>query len=84
VKVRLEKSSGGFRRRLAESSLARPQRATVTRFDDCTLRLIGTTGHAKVRDLSARAPTDTTVLICGESGCGKEPGRVCSRHESAR
>ena len=27
----------------------------------------------KVRDLIGRvAPTDSTVLICGESGCGKE------------
>ena len=41
---------------------------------DSELRLIG---HSpvirKVRDLIGRvAPTDSTVLICGESGCGKE------------
>jgi transcriptional regulator with PAS, ATPase and Fis domain len=60
---------------LTEGSLGRPQRVqTVTRFDDCTLRLIGNSpGMQKVRDLIGRvAPTDSTVLICGESGCGKE------------
>ena len=38
------------------------------------LRLIGTSpSMQKVRDLIGRvAPTDSTVLICGESGCGKE------------
>ena len=42
--------------------------------DDSALRLIGTSpAMQKVRDLIARvAPTDSTVLICGESGCGKE------------
>jgi len=42
--------------------------------DDCELRLIGnSSGMRKVRELIARvAPTDSTVLICGESGCGKE------------
>jgi two-component system, NtrC family, response regulator HydG len=42
--------------------------------DDSTLRLIGTSpSMQKVRDLIGRvAPTDSTVLICGESGCGKE------------
>ncbi|HEX6395811.1 MAG TPA: sigma-54 dependent transcriptional regulator [Steroidobacteraceae bacterium] len=42
--------------------------------DDCALRLIGTSpSMQKVRDLIGRvAPTDSTVLICGESGCGKE------------
>src|SRR5262245_5322091 len=42
--------------------------------DDCALRLIGTSpAMQKVRDLIGRvAPTDSTVLICGESGCGKE------------
>ena len=41
---------------------------------DCALRLIGNSdGMRKVRDLIGRvAPTDSTVLICGESGCGKE------------
>jgi DNA-binding NtrC family response regulator len=42
--------------------------------DDSALRLIGTSpSMQKVRDLIGRvAPTDSTVLICGESGCGKE------------
>jgi len=42
--------------------------------DDCALRLIGhSPGIQKVRELISRvAPTDSTVLICGESGCGKE------------
>ncbi len=47
---------------------------TDTALDDCALRLIGhSSGMQKVRELIARvAPTDSTVLICGESGCGKE------------
>ena len=42
--------------------------------DDSALRLIGTSpSMQKVRDLIGRvAPTDSTVLICGESGVGKE------------
>ena len=42
--------------------------------EDCALRLIGQSpGMQKVRELISRvAPTDSTVLICGESGCGKE------------
>ncbi len=42
--------------------------------EDCALRLIGNSaGMQKVRELIARvAPTDSTVLICGESGVGKE------------
>lgn len=42
--------------------------------EDCALRLIGNSpGMQKVRDLISRvAPTDSTVLVCGESGCGKE------------
>jgi len=42
--------------------------------DDSALRLIGNSpGMQKVRELIGRvAPTDSTVLICGESGCGKE------------
>jgi DNA-binding NtrC family response regulator len=44
------------------------------RLDDSALRLIGNSpAMQKVRDLIGRvAPTDSTVLICGESGCGKE------------
>jgi transcriptional regulator with PAS, ATPase and Fis domain len=42
--------------------------------EDCVLRLIGhSPGIQKVRELISRvAPTDSTVLICGESGVGKE------------
>jgi DNA-binding NtrC family response regulator len=42
--------------------------------DDSELRLIGNSAvMRKVRELIGRvAPTDSTVLICGESGCGKE------------
>ena len=42
--------------------------------DDSVLRLIGNSqALQKVRDLIGRvAPTDSTVLICGESGVGKE------------
>lgn len=41
---------------------------------DCALRLVGRSpGIQKVRELIARvAPTHSTVLICGESGVGKE------------
>jgi DNA-binding NtrC family response regulator len=41
---------------------------------DCVLRLIGQSPSIqRVRELIGRvAPTDSTVLICGESGCGKE------------
>ena len=41
---------------------------------DSELRLIGNSeGMRRVRELIGRvAPTDSTVLICGESGCGKE------------
>jgi DNA-binding NtrC family response regulator len=44
------------------------------RMQDCALRLIGhSPGMQRVRELISRvAPTDSTVLICGESGCGKE------------
>jgi DNA-binding NtrC family response regulator len=46
----------------------------AARVDDSALRLIGNSpAMQKVRDLIGRvAPTDSTVLICGESGCGKE------------
>jgi sigma54-dependent transcription regulator len=42
--------------------------------DDSELRLIGNSpGIRKVRELIGRvAPTESTVLIYGESGCGKE------------
>ncbi len=63
---------------LAEGG-ARPQvgpkaHAAPAGVDDSALRLIGTSpSMQKVRDLIGRvAPTDSTVLICGESGCGKE------------
>jgi DNA-binding NtrC family response regulator len=48
--------------------------SSAMRVDDSALRLIGNSPTMqKVRDLIGRvAPTDTTVLICGESGCGKE------------
>jgi len=47
---------------------------TAARVDDSALRLIGNSAAMqKVRDLIGRvAPKDSTVLICGESGCGKE------------
>ena len=49
-------------------------RSTREGLDDCALRLIGNSpGMQKVRELISRvAPTDSTVLICGESGSGKE------------
>jgi transcriptional regulator with GAF, ATPase, and Fis domain len=49
-------------------------RMSVERMQDCALRLIGHSASIqRVRDLISRvAPTDSTVLICGESGCGKE------------
>jgi DNA-binding NtrC family response regulator len=48
--------------------------AANDRMQDCALRLIGNSGSMqRVRDLIGRVgPTDSTVLICGESGCGKE------------
>jgi DNA-binding NtrC family response regulator len=49
-------------------------RTAVEGLEDCALRLIGVSpGVQKVRELISRvAPTDSTVLICGESGSGKE------------
>jgi DNA-binding NtrC family response regulator len=49
-------------------------RMSVERMQDCALRLIGHSASIqRVRDLISRvAPTDSTVLICGESGCGKD------------
>jgi DNA-binding NtrC family response regulator len=51
----------------------KPALVVTEALDDCALRLIGhSPGIQKVRDLISRvAPTDSTVLICGESGCGK-------------
>ena len=63
------------------AGLAEAPRNTAARFDgqadqldDSALRLIGNSpAMQRVRDLIGRvAPTDSTVLICGESGCGKE------------
>ena len=50
------------------------RRVTPEGLADCALRLIGTApAMQKVRELISRvAPTDSPVLICGESGCGKE------------
>ena len=69
--------SADFGAGLAEGAPAQTQpkaHAAPASVDDCALRLIGTSpSMQKVRDLIGRvAPTDSTVLICGESGCGKE------------
>src|SRR5688572_867055 len=55
-------------------ALALHELASPEGMEDCALRLIGNSpGMRKVRELIGRvAPTDSTVLICGESGCGKE------------
>jgi two-component system, NtrC family, response regulator HydG len=56
------------------AGLAREAHPPSPALEDCALRLIGhSPGMQKVRELISRvAPTDSTVLICGESGCGKE------------
>ena len=56
------------------AALALQDHAAPEGMEDCALRLIGNSpGMQKVRELISRvAPTDSTVLICGESGCGKE------------
>ena len=56
------------------AALALDEPVTPEGMEDCALRLIGNSpGMQKVRELIARvAPTDSTVLICGESGVGKE------------
>jgi len=56
------------------AGLAASAQPVAPALDDCALRLIGhSPGVQKVRELISRvAPTDSTVLICGESGCGKE------------
>jgi DNA-binding NtrC family response regulator len=65
-----------FGERLDEENPGSPpetlNRALV--MDDSALRLIGNSqAMQRVRELIGRvAPTDSTVLICGESGCGKE------------
>ncbi len=62
------------RRRRAHPHVGPKAHAAPANVDDCALRLIGNSpSMQKVRDLIGRvAPTDSTVLICGESGCGKE------------
>lgn len=56
------------------AALALQESAAPEGMEDCALRLIGNSpGMQKVRELISRvAPTDSTVLICGESGVGKE------------
>jgi DNA-binding NtrC family response regulator len=56
------------------AGLSATQQPATPALEDCALRLIGhSPGMQKVRELISRvAPTDSTVLICGESGCGKE------------
>jgi DNA-binding NtrC family response regulator len=51
-----------------------PEHAAPEGIEDCALRLIGNSaGMQKVRELISRvAPSDSPVLICGESGSGKE------------
>jgi len=53
---------------------SREPRTNADTVEDCALRLIGhSPSIQRVRELISRvAPTDSTVLICGESGCGKE------------
>lgn len=60
---------------LAETAPTAPRmHRAPDEIDDSALRLIGNSpSMQRVRDLIGRvAPTDSTVLICGESGCGKE------------
>src|SRR4051812_41318743 len=67
--------SADFGAGLADGAIqGTPKAHAAPQVDDSTLRLIGTSpAMQKVRDLIGRvAPTDSTVLICGESGCGKE------------
>jgi len=68
--------SADFGAGLAESAQVESEkpRMSVERMQDCALRLIGhSSSMQRVRELISRvAPTDSTVLICGESGCGKE------------
>jgi DNA-binding NtrC family response regulator len=63
--------SADFGAGLAAEVMPRASRAPA---EDCALRLIGQSpAIQRVRELIGRvAPTDSTVLICGESGCGKE------------
>jgi DNA-binding NtrC family response regulator len=65
--------SADFGNGLATADVA-PPRARSLPSEDCALRLIGQSPPIqRVRELIGRvAPTDSTVLICGESGCGKE------------
>jgi transcriptional regulator with PAS, ATPase and Fis domain len=56
------------------AALSMNSNAAPEDLEDCALRLIGNSpGMQKVRELISRvARTDSTVLICGESGVGKE------------
>ncbi len=56
------------------AALGLPESAAPEDLEDCALRLIGNSpGIQKVRELISRvAPSDSPVLICGESGSGKE------------
>ena len=56
------------------AGLAFQEHAAPEGIEDCALRLIGNSpGMLKVRELISRvAPSDSPVLICGESGSGKE------------
>jgi DNA-binding NtrC family response regulator len=66
-----ESFSADFGAGLATEAASRTRAEPET---DCVLRLIGQSpAIQRVRELIGRvAPTDSTVLICGESGCGKE------------
>jgi DNA-binding NtrC family response regulator len=56
------------------AALVLEEQAAPEGLEDCALRLIGNSpGMQKVRELISRvAPSDSPVLICGESGSGKE------------
>jgi two-component system response regulator HydG len=56
------------------AGLGHQEPAAPEDIEDCALRLIGNSpGIQKVRELISRvAPSDSPVLICGESGSGKE------------
>jgi DNA-binding NtrC family response regulator len=56
------------------AALGFKEHAAPEGMEDCALRLIGNSpGIQKVRELISRvAPSDSPILICGESGSGKE------------